>query len=534
MGFSYVKTLLTPALALAVVASSMLGVEATAYAAPPAKPADAKSVVERPRRMGPAWGDSREVSDDVRFEIDSQGGVRASRVVRLQVTGGAVRDLDVDGVPVSATLGDAPAFVREDGTQWPARISAIEARPSGVSAFRLSVLDPRGLRRGLYAITITYTFDGIREGLLRPGPSAWRFSWTSPPARDGRDSSKVTVALPRGDSLPREVPNPQGAELFHAVRHPELDEVEITRAHVTRGETPTWTVLLDASAFEGNHRLHRSEDSVLPISAENDTVRPDAISARDWVLALLLAAVMWSLSFARRGAPAIYGALGAVIALVGAVSGLWVHAAVAPTAFVLVSALARFGTEVTARNSRARIGGWLVVSLGAIALLVHSAPWSKLLALLIAAALTSGLELVLTFAEWHRDPERRLASLGRALARNKVRVTRESATRIRVRAKLLEGLRTVAIECSGADLVVRLDLAPDAPALSRALATLAGQGSRRVEEGGLVVTSAVPRWMACAVVTRMLARLGERRRPRTTDFQGKDRRHSATPTPVAG
>jgi len=249
----------------------------------------------KPRsQVGPMWSESHEIGDDVRFELDARGGVTASRVVRLQVTGGAVRELDVDGVPVSAALDDAPSFIAEDGTSFPARVAAVEARPSGVSAIRIAVSDVRGLRRGVYSITLRYTFDGIKEGLLTPGPSAWKFSWTTPPARDGRDSVKVAISLPRGDITPRDIAGPHSATLFRTTRFENHDEAELTRAHVTRGEAVTWAMLLDAAAFEGVRKAHRALDARAPHPTELEGMDANAraVPGRDMAIAFGLASLV--------------------------------------------------------------------------------------------------------------------------------------------------------------------------------------------------------------------------------------------------
>lgn len=535
------------------------------FAATPAHAAPATGLAATSRtRIGPQWCDSHEVGDDARFEIDAKGAVHASRTVRVQVIGGALREIDMDGVPLSAKLDDSPAFVGEDGVSYPAHVSGIEARPAGVSTIRLSVLDPRGLRRGLYSLTITYAFDGVKEGLLTPGPAAWRFAWTTPPSRDGRDSVKVTAILPRGDSAPRDVPTAEAAALFRAVRHETNDEAELTRAHVTRGEAVTWTMLFDATAFDGVHRTrstHResmqsagttrgagvalsahgtSSDAFGAEAIETVDANARAVSPRDVLFALAIAAALATIAFAGRRVRAVLVILGTSVALSGALLGLLVHAAFAPLGFVLVSAAARFGAP-DARVSRVRAGAWLLVALGAAVVLLEAAVWSKGIALVVTAALTSVVELVLAFAAWHRDPQRRLEALARALARQRgMRVVRESPTRVALLVpRLVASVRSLAVECVGTDLVLRVGLARgtaasrttstlEALGVARALAALGDRGSRRIEDGALVVSSALPRWLACRVMQVLFENLGERRNPRVqAGFPGKERRRLA-------
>jgi len=178
------------------------------------------------------------------------------------------------------------------------------------------------------------------------------------------------------------------------------------------------------------------------------------------------------------------------------------------------------------------------VVLGATAILVHAAPWSKIMALVVTAALTSLVEIVLSFAAWHRDPARRLLALARLLERRGVRVVVEDAPEeeaaIRLRARrLLEGVRSVVVACRGTDLVMLIALSRHASGVPRALGTLPAYSSRRVEDGALVVSVPLPRFLAASAVMMVLDTLGERRKPREAPFSGQERRRTGVPSAVA-
>lgn len=203
--------------------------------------------------------------------VEPDGRAEVRHELLLRVRGGPLQSLEIEGVGQElGPLGDATvrAVGKGLGRVWPLKL---EPRDDGALVLRIGA--EKGLRSGVYRFEFGYRFDlGERGWLERRGDRA-RLTWVQPRFSGGIDSAQVLFRVPHAamePRLPEEEDGPAAAVLLTEVRRgPELDEVELVRAHVARGEPAVWQVEVDAAVFPG-----LEAESVATVRAPSSSTPP--------------------------------------------------------------------------------------------------------------------------------------------------------------------------------------------------------------------------------------------------------------------
>lgn len=209
------------------------------------------------------WTEWHPTGDDVRLAIDGNGVARVEHALRYRVVMGPLRQIDLAGLEQNAVLAPDAVITGDDGRELPAHVEL-----KGEGALRITVDEPKGLKRGSYTFRLHYDVDLVAAKELVKDGAMWRLSWRSPVAVEGYDAARVVVHVPAAPTEPRAVktgPRPQaeldalgdareGGEdgvVATLARTAEADELELVRPHVARGDSPLWAARLDPKAFPG-------------------------------------------------------------------------------------------------------------------------------------------------------------------------------------------------------------------------------------------------------------------------------------------
>ena len=204
-----------------------------------------------------AYQESHQTADDVRITVDSAGKARVEHTIRYRVVGGTLQKIDLRGIDLGGVVDPASTIIADDGKELTAHAEA-----DGERNVRVSVDEPKGLKRGLYTFRVRYTVDLVAARALVRDGAMWRFSWISTTAPEGYDGARVVLAFPAAQTEPRAVKtgplngvasrDGEGGEdgvLSTLRRTPGADELELVRPHVARGEAPRWAARLDPKAL---------------------------------------------------------------------------------------------------------------------------------------------------------------------------------------------------------------------------------------------------------------------------------------------
>lgn len=214
---------------------------------------------------GSGWQEWHQTGNDVFVTVDKAGAAHVEHHVRYRVVAGKMQSFDLTGVDLAAAIAPEVSVVTEDGTKLGAHAEGISAKAAKdvpevdptSQVVRVTVDDPKGLKRGTYAFVVAYDVDGWKTKHLTKDGSMVRVTFKQPPSPEGRDGARAVFRLPQGPTEPRIAVSDdgsgegEGTALVTLRRKPEGDEIELVRAHVSRGEVVTWAVRADAKAFAG-------------------------------------------------------------------------------------------------------------------------------------------------------------------------------------------------------------------------------------------------------------------------------------------
>jgi hypothetical protein len=205
-----------------------------------------------------AWTEVHQTSGDVRMTFEPDGVATVEHTLGFHVVMGPIKSIDVVGVDREARLESGAAFTAEDGRLVPARVETAEPSPPQASRLqgtrgqvvRLTIDDPKGLKRGRYTTRLRYKLDLVAiRGLVRDG-AMWHLTWTAPFAPEGYDTAKLVLDLPPAPTEPRSVkPSGEDGVLASLRRTAERDELELVRPHVSHGEAVVWEARVDPKAL---------------------------------------------------------------------------------------------------------------------------------------------------------------------------------------------------------------------------------------------------------------------------------------------
>lgn len=209
-----------------------------------------------------AWVEWHAIGEEIRIELDQKGAGRFEHAIRYRVQMGPLKTVDLPGIDAAAQVDETGVCRGDDGSETSVHVAALPedanaataaaaAAAAGASGgrpkktLRITVDDPKGLKRGVYTFLVRYGLDAstmfVRDGAL------FRFNWTAPPASEGYDTGKVVLRVPSAPSEPK--PADEGAVLASLRREASADELTLIRPHVARGEAPMVSARLDPRAF---------------------------------------------------------------------------------------------------------------------------------------------------------------------------------------------------------------------------------------------------------------------------------------------
>ncbi len=211
------------------------------------------------------WQEWHQTGNDLMATFAKDGHARVEHHVRYRVVAGKLQSFDLPAIDLDAVIVPDVSIVAEDGARLTAHAEGIspkvakDAARDGIvdpnsQVVRVTIDDAKGLKRGSYAFVVAYDVDAWKTKHLVKDGALMRVSFTLPPSLEGRDAARAVFRLPSGPTEPRVLLRDDGSEgegttLVTLRRSPAVDEVELVRAHVSRGETLTWGVRADAKAF---------------------------------------------------------------------------------------------------------------------------------------------------------------------------------------------------------------------------------------------------------------------------------------------
>lgn len=321
-----------------------------------------------PARAAGGWTEQHETGHDIRVKVDDAGAATIEQTVSYRVVAGAMKGFDLPAKDVDPVLEGDVSVTADDGATYAAHLSAREGEPGKL---RVDVLDPKGLKRGLYVFKLRYGVDLLKSGAFSRDGTMWRLSWTSPPPPEGVDGERVVFDIPAAPTEPR---TDDPGVLVTLRRSAERDELEIVRPHVARGDAPSWVARVDPKAFP---RVRSPElrppppPPPAPRDERADDLRLAALLAAAAAFGALVRAKSRRVAArcadaGRVARPLVPGphalrAIGAAAALGGAIA---VEASGSPTEGALLVALAMAFAVHRAPSGRARPrgpGSWLML-----------------------------------------------------------------------------------------------------------------------------------------------------------------------------
>jgi hypothetical protein len=265
-------------------------------------------VVSAPAR---AWQEVHELGQDFVVRVDSSGVASVEDKVRWRVVRGPLKSLDFGNIDVDHLRDPSVTVTAEDGRPLAAHLVRQDAR-----TFRIVIDEPRAPARGVFAFDLRWQTDlALSHALVKDG-ATFRLNWSEPPAVDGFDGARTVFDVPAAADPPEAIVPETGLVDDGAVaslrRDPGRDVLELTRPHVSHGESVGWTVRLDARALDARAfatSLSRDTEAAPPIAlAEEDRFRGASILAGLLALAVAFGWLVAAKSRAVATAAAAHGA----------------------------------------------------------------------------------------------------------------------------------------------------------------------------------------------------------------------------------
>jgi hypothetical protein len=258
-------------------------------------------------RAAGGWQEWHQTGNDLFVTLDRTGLAHVEHHVRYRVVAGKMQSFDLPTIDMEAQIASEVSIVTEDGTRLSAHAEGISAKAvrdmpeadAGSQVVRVTVDDPKGLKRGTYAFVVAYDLDAWKTKHLTKDGSLVRVTFKQPPSLEGRDAARAVFRLPPGPTAPRILVKDDGSAegegdgtaLVTLRRSAEVDELELVRAHVSRGEVVPWAVRVDAKSFAAKASGAPGGAPVHAEVAPKDRKRSAAAVCVALVLALMLGAL---------------------------------------------------------------------------------------------------------------------------------------------------------------------------------------------------------------------------------------------------
>jgi hypothetical protein len=204
-----------------------------------------------------AWIELAVRADNVVLDVAPDGSGIVAHEMLLHIRGGPLKTITLDGVDTDAVpMPDATVTRAQSGrlagVPIPLTVEASEGK------LQATIQLKGGLRGGTYLVRLRYRTD-LKTRIAAHG--GWALlRWQGPRHPTGIDTMRVLFRLPRGKNEPRlpggatgesaVVEEAEGVFLATVRRGDAIDEMEIVRPHVARGEEVIWRTLVDPGAFD--------------------------------------------------------------------------------------------------------------------------------------------------------------------------------------------------------------------------------------------------------------------------------------------
>ncbi|HEY3820178.1 MAG TPA: hypothetical protein VGL81_23600 [Polyangiaceae bacterium] len=233
-----------------------------------------------------AWQEAHQTGDDVVVRVDPAGTAEIQHAIRWHVVRGPLKSIDVVHVDPAVTLEPDVPILTEDGRSLLAHASRRDDR-----TVRITIDEPRALMRGNFTFDLRGRVDLVSSHALARDGATWRLVWSSPVANDGFDAAHTVFDLPAAPDPPQPILADTGAVDDGAVsalrREPGRDRLELVRPHVSRGESPVWTVRVDPRALPDVSDPRLRPPAEAAVAPEPDRVREASMAVGLAALALL-------------------------------------------------------------------------------------------------------------------------------------------------------------------------------------------------------------------------------------------------------
>lgn len=199
-----------------------------------------------------AWVEWHAQNEEVRVDMTQPNTTQVEHQIRYRVVMGPLKFIDVVGVRKDARVTAEASVLSEDGQVYTAHAEPLPEKPGEhLSVVRIAV-DPisdskkaQGLKRGVYTFSLRYEVD--TASLLSREGGFVRLTFKGAEAAEGYDSAKVTFVVPSTGSERER--SGLGTEIINVRPGASSDEIEIIRPHITKGETPVWSLRVEPSTF---------------------------------------------------------------------------------------------------------------------------------------------------------------------------------------------------------------------------------------------------------------------------------------------
>ncbi len=255
-------------------------------------------------RAAGGWQEWHQTGNDVFVTVDRSGLTHVEHHVRYRVVAGKMQSFDLPAIEMDAQIVPEVSIAAEDGTKLAAHAEGISAKAikdmpeedAATQVVRVTVDDPKGLKRGTYTFVVGYDVDAWKTKHLAKDGSLVRLTFKQPPSPEGRDGARAVFRLPPGPTEPRILVKDDGSEgegtaLVTLRRSPEVDEIELLRAHVSRGEVVTWAVRADAKVFAAKAPADAHLQTTHAVVEPADRKRSAAFASAALLLGLALGAL---------------------------------------------------------------------------------------------------------------------------------------------------------------------------------------------------------------------------------------------------
>jgi len=204
------------------------------------------------------WVEAAIVSDAVTLDLEQSGRATVSHELTMRVRGGPFKGTELNGIDFDAEPIDDATVSPVGGTAEPKPLVLTRGDDDSL---RIEIGDEKGLRNGTYSFKFRYRTDLRQKARIDLRGSWGEIGWIGPRYASGLDVAKVTFRLPYAPTAPRlpEIESsgdelvqgqlPSAAMLSNLRRSGNVDELELIRPHVAKGEPVLWRIWASPNAF---------------------------------------------------------------------------------------------------------------------------------------------------------------------------------------------------------------------------------------------------------------------------------------------